>query len=95
MGCILIAIALAVPRVVMVIAFLTTDWFQRAFQAPLWPLLGFVFMPYSTLAYVAAMLSNNHALTDGWLAIFIVAIIVDVSHWGGGGQTYRQTPRRG
>jgi len=94
MGCLLVLIALAVPRVVMVIAYLTTNWFGRAFETLLWPVMGFVFMPYATLAYIAAMLNNNHALTGGWLALFIVAIVVDVSHWGGGGQTYRRTSRR-
>ncbi len=30
MGCLLAIVALAVPRVVMCVAFLTTDWFTRA-----------------------------------------------------------------
>ncbi len=87
MGCILVIIALVVPRVMMFSVFLLTDWFGRAFETRLWPLLGFVFLPYTTLAYIAAMLNNNHALTGGWLALFMVAIIIDVTHWGGGGQT--------
>ena len=90
MGCILAIIALAVPRVLMVIAFLGTNWFERAFATRLWPLLGFVFMPYTTLAYIVAMLNNNHAVTGGWLVLLIVAIVVDVAHWGGGGRTYRR-----
>jgi len=90
-----VIIALAVPRVLMFIAFLTTNWFQRSFETRLWPLLGFLFMPYATLAYVATML-NNHALSGGWLALFILAVIVDVSHWGGSGYTYRlRSSRRG
>jgi len=78
----------------MVIAFLMTDWFKRAFETRLWPLVGFVFMPYTTLAYVAAMLNNNHTLTGGWLALFIAACVVDIVHWGGGGHTYRRKSRR-
>lgn len=94
MGCLLAIVALAVPRVVLVVAFLTTDWFKRAFEVNLWPVLGILFMPYATLAYLAAMLNNNHALTGGWLALFIVAVVVDVGHWGGGGHTYRRATRR-
>ena len=90
MGCIFAVVALAVPRVVMFFAFLLTDWFGRSFETQWWPILGFVFMPYSTLAYLAAMLNNNHTLSGGWLAIFIVAIVVDAGHWGGGGLTYRR-----
>jgi len=81
---------MAVPRVALVAVFLLTDWFARAFENRLWPLLGFVFMPYATLAYLAAMLNNNHALTGGWMALLIGAIVVDVAHWGGGGHTYRR-----
>ena len=90
MGCIFALAALAVPRVVMFVAFLLTNWFGRSFETRLWPLLGFIFMPYTTLAYMAAMLNNNHTVAGGWLALVIAASLVDVSHWGGGGYTYRR-----
>ena len=63
MGCILVVIALAVPRVLMFFMWLLTDWFARAFDTVIWPVLGFLFMPYTTLAYMTAMLNNNHALS--------------------------------
>lgn len=94
MGCILALIALAVPRLLMLVAFLVTDWFGRAFETRLWPLLGFLMMPYTTLAYMAAMLNNNHAVTGGWLILLIAAVVVDVTHWGGGGHTYSRSSRR-
>ena len=90
MGCIFAVIALAVPRTLMVFVFLLTDWFGRGFETQVWPILGFVFMPYTTLAYLAAMLNNNHTLSGGWLALCIVAIIVDAGHWGGSGVAYRR-----
>ncbi len=67
MGVLFALSALILPRVMMVIAFLMTDWFGRSFETRLWPILGFLFMPYSTLAYMAAMLKNNHVLTGGGL----------------------------
>ena len=88
MGCLIAVVALAVPRVFIVFAFLLTDWFGRAFQTSVWPILGFVFMPYTTLAYLAAMLKNNHTLSGGWLVLLVVAIVVDAGHWGGA--TYRR-----
>jgi hypothetical protein len=83
MGCLLAVLALAVPRVLMLFIFLLTDWFSHAFQTQVWPIIGFVFMPYTTLAYLAAMLNNNHTVSGGWLALLIVGVIVDVGHWGG------------
>jgi len=42
--------------------------------------MGFVFMPCTTLAYLAAMLNNKHTVSGGWLALLIGAVIVDVGH---------------
>ena len=90
MGCIVVVIALIVPRVLMFFTLMLTDWFARSFETRLWPILGFLFMPYTTLAYMAAMLNNNHTLSGGWLALFIVAILIDAGHGGGSGITYRR-----
>ena len=93
MGCLLAIISLAVPRVVLLVAFLATDWGKRAFDTPLWPILGFFLLPYTTLAYMAAMLNNNHAVTAGWLVLLIFAIVVDIGHWGGGHTYWRSSQR--
>ena len=85
MGCILALLALLAPRVVMVFIFLLTEWFGRAYHTTVWPVLGFLFMPYLTMAYMAAMLHNNGAVTGWWLALVIFAAVVDVGHWGGSG----------
>ncbi|MFP4140772.1 MAG: hypothetical protein ACOCZU_02160 [Planctomycetota bacterium] len=89
MGCILTLLALVVPRVVMVFIVLLTNWFSQAYHTILWPLLGFFFMPYTTLAYMAAMLNNAGNVSGGWLVLVIVAAIVDIGHWGGSRRTVR------
>ena len=83
MGCLLVIAALAVPRVLMFFIWLLTDWFARGFETRVWPILGFIFLPYTTLAYLAAMLNNNHSLSGLWLVLFILAIFVDIGNWGG------------
>jgi hypothetical protein len=90
MGCLLVGVAVLVPRLVMFFIWLLTDWFGRAYETVIWPVLGFVFMPYATLAYMVAMLNNDHSLSGWWLALFIAAIVVDVGHWGGGGRAARR-----
>ena len=89
MGCVYVILALGMPRLLMFFIWLLTDCFVRAFQTVLWPALGFLFMPYTTLAYMAAMLNNNHRVDGWWLALVIVAAVVDVGHWGGG-ESYRR-----
>ena len=91
MPCLLVVIALMVPRVTMVVIFLLTQWFQAAFSDWVWPVLGFVFMPYTTLAYMAAVLNTSGPLTPGWVVLIIIAVVVDMGHWGGG---YRWRGRR-
>jgi hypothetical protein len=89
MGCILAFLMMLAPRVVMVFIFLMTTWFQRAYETMVWPVLGFIFMPYLTLAYMAMKLQNG-TLTGGWLVLVIVTAVIDVMHWGGTGRHYRR-----
>ena len=79
MGCVLALIAIPLPRLVMAFIFLLTNWLALAFQTILWPILGFLFMPYTTLAYMAAMLNNNHRVDGLWLILLIIAILFDLS----------------
>jgi len=90
MGIFIAVIALLMPRVVMFVIFLATDWFKSAFETLLWPVLGFLFMPYTTLAYMAAMLNNRGAVTGGWLVLVVIAVLVDLSHFGGGRRVLRR-----
>jgi hypothetical protein len=86
MACLLPCIAVFLPRFAMVLIFLFTGWFGIAYHTVIWPLLGFIFMPYTTLAYMGAMLNNNRQLNDGWLILVIIAIIFDL---GGQGRSAR------
>jgi hypothetical protein len=79
MPCIIVLLAMLTPRLVMFFIWLLTNWFQQAYGTWVWPLLGFFLMPYTTLAYMAAML-NAHGVTGGWLVLVIVAVLVDLGH---------------
>jgi hypothetical protein len=83
MGCLLPIIALIMPRVVMFFIFLLTNWFSLSFTTILWPILGFIFMPYTTLAWMAAMLNNNHQMSSGWIVLLVVAVLFDLGGQGG------------
>jgi hypothetical protein len=78
MPCIVVILAVLTPRLVMFFMWLLTNWFDLAFHSWIWPLAGFLFMPYTTLAYMAAMLNNAHGVTGWWLALLILA--VDLGH---------------
>ena len=64
MGCLLALIGLITPRVVMVFLWVFTNYLSRAFETFLWPLLGFFFLPTTTLAYAVA--KNSLGGFQGW-----------------------------
>ncbi len=90
MPCLLLVLALLVPRAAIVLVFLFTPWFDQVFATWFWPLLGLIFLPYSTLAYTAAVLNTGGTITPGWLVVMVVAVLADLGHWGGGYHSHRR-----
>jgi hypothetical protein len=83
MPCLLVVIILAFPRVVLALMFLLSNYLERAYHGLLIPLLGFFFLPVTTIVY--AWLVNSHRPLDGVnLLILIVAVIIDAGGLGGG-----------
>jgi hypothetical protein len=79
------------PRVILAFMWFTSTYLQRAYHsALLLPLLGFIFLPLTTLVYAWEV--NNHMPTQGinllWL---LIAVLVDLGGLGGGAQ--RQSRR--
>jgi len=83
MPCLLLLAVLLFPRVVLVVMYLTSNYLQRAYHELLIPILGFLFLPLTTLTY--AWLVNSHLPLAGvYVIILIVAVILDIGGWGGG-----------
>jgi len=94
MGCIYVLLAVVTPRVFMFFIWILTDWFGRAYETTLWPLLGFFFLPYTTLAYMAAMLLNSHRVTGWWVVLVVVAVVADLSSDGEAGRRGRKKVKK-
>ncbi|QKK07377.1 MAG: hypothetical protein HND58_03890 [Planctomycetota bacterium] len=93
MPCLVAAIGLIFPRLTMVLLVIFGDYLGRAYETTLWPLLGFFFAPYSTLAYAFAI-NHNGSLGGIHLAIFIVAVLVDLGVIGGSGHSASRSGRK-
>jgi hypothetical protein len=94
--CLIGCIALAFPRVALFLVwFFGGSYLMRPFEHWIWPLLGFVFLPLTTLAFVYAMNSMGPpgAVPPlGWILIALAAL-ADLGLIGGGSrqaQQYRQ-----
>ena len=83
MPCLLVILLLAFPRVVLVFMFLTSNYLQRAYHDLIVPILGFIFLPVTTIVY--AWLMNSHMALEGInLVYLVIAVIVDIGGLGGG-----------
>ena len=88
MPCCLLALAAFFPRIALVVMWLG-GYSATAFESMLWPVLGFLFMPFTTCAFAIGM--NENGAISGWaLALVIVGVIFDLSSHGGGAR-YQQT----
>jgi hypothetical protein len=83
MPCLLVVLALATPRLVIAILWFFTNWFRGLFDAALWPVLGFIFLPTSLLWFTAV----HHWFDGQWtlwpIVGMVIALMIDVSPAGG------------
>jgi hypothetical protein len=92
MGCIIALAGAFFPRLVIVILVVAGDYIGRAYETWIWPLLGFFFMPCTTLAYAIAR--NEGGGLQGWfVALFVVAILLDLGFIGGGSDSVKKRRR--
>ena len=82
MCCFLTTLVVLGPRAAVLVWWLfDADRWQAAFSSFFWPLLGFIFAPWTTLAYVAVF-PNGLVMFD-WI-ILGLAIMLDIFSWAGG-----------
>jgi hypothetical protein len=83
MPCILLLLVLAFPRVILVLMFFFSNYLTRAYHNLLIPLLGFIFLPLTTIVY-AWEVNNHMPLTGVNVFLIVLAAIIDVGGLGGG-----------
>jgi hypothetical protein len=83
MPCFLALLALLFPRIAIILLYLFTNFFRGVYDSLLLPLLGFIFLPFTLLAYTT--LVNMHQPHDTtFLVVLFVAVIIDLGLVGGG-----------
>jgi len=88
-GCLVLIVLLAFPRVALVLLFLFSNYLQRAYHGLILPVLGFLFLPLTTLVY-AWMVNTRQPPTGVNLIILIIAVVIDVGGLGGGAWSRRR-----
>jgi len=90
--CLLLLLAMIGPRFVIAMLALFTNYLQTAFTGLFIPLLGFFFMPFTTLAYVWSI-NTTGEVSGMQLVVVIIAVLIDLGVIGGGANRRRRQVR--
>jgi hypothetical protein len=75
-------LALSAPRFAILLVVFFSNYIGRAYQTTLWPFVGFLLMPLTTLAYAWAI--NSHGSVEGlYLVVVVIAVLIDLGLVGG------------
>ena len=90
MGCIIALVALLFPRIMIIVLWLFTNWFDGIFNGALIPVLGFIFLPVTTLWYSVVMHSFGGVWSVTPVVGMVIAIAIDLGSAGGGWHSSRR-----
>ena len=82
MPCLLALLAVAFPRIAIVLLWLFTSFFNGVYQGVIIPILGFIFLPLTLIVYTFLTKGGGRLTMTGLVFLFI-AVIVDLGLVGG------------
>ena len=88
MCCVLALLAFLGPRLAIFLLWLLTSYMSRAFDSFFLPFLGFLFLPWTTIAFAIA--NNEFGGANGiGILIVVIGLLVDIGVLGGGARGRR------
>ena len=90
-GCLLAITAAFAPRLVLIIMWILGPRVNAAFDTWVWPLLGLIFLPYTTIMYVLVWSPTTGVTGLDWVWIAL-GVVLDIVKWGGVVNTRREIP---
>ncbi|MCK5428968.1 MAG: hypothetical protein KAI94_05825 [Anaerolineales bacterium] len=87
-GCLLALLAGMAPRLVLILAWLFGSRWEFVFDGWVVPLLGIIFLPYTTVMYLLVWSPGGISGFDWvWLGL---GVLFDVMSYGGGGYSNKE-----
>lgn len=83
MPCVLVFLILLFPRIAIVLLWLFTNFFTGMYNSILVPLIGFILLPLTLIAYTY-LEKAHHPVDAVYLVILFVAVILDIGSLGHG-----------
>ena len=90
-GCLLAMTAAFAPRLVLLFMWIVGPRVNAAFDSFIWPLLGLIFLPYTTIMYVLVWTSGIGVSGWDWIWI-LLGVVLDIMKWGQIANNRRQVP---
>ena len=94
MPCMVGCLALVTPRVALALVVLFSDYIGRAYETTIWPFIGFLFMPLTTLTYAWAINSRG-SVAGVHLVVVVIAVLIDLGLIGGSASQRRRAQKGG
>jgi hypothetical protein len=89
-GCCLVVLLLLIgPRLFLVAVWLLTNWYQ-AFDSRLVAFAGWLFLPYTSLAWMYTYFQHGGRVEGGYLVLMILAVLFDLGLFSGGHRSLRK-----
>jgi hypothetical protein len=88
-GCLVVLASAISPRLGIFVLWAFTDRMNIAFDSFWWALIGFVFLPWTTVAWALVYAPVRGVTGFGWV-IVVFAFIVDMSTHFGSGKARRE-----
>lgn len=90
MPCLVGCLALMAPRIAIFLMVIFSDYLGKAYETLIWPLLGFFFLPLTTLAYAWAWHFGNGSIEGAGIVAIVLAVLIDLGLMGGSGSSGRR-----
>ncbi len=84
MPCLLAVLAIAFPRIAIVLLWLFTNFFTGLYHGVIIPVLGFLFLPLTLIVYSYIVRAYGTHLGPPQLVFIFIAVILDLGLVGGG-----------
>jgi hypothetical protein len=93
-GCLLAVVAGFFPRIALVIVWIATNLVDRAYSTWVIPLLGLIFLPFTTLVYALVWVPGVHVGNGRWIWVAL-AFAIELAGYAGNARTNRERFARG
>jgi len=91
MGCLLVVFVLISPRLGMVAIWLLSDWEDRVFNGWLIPLLGIIFLPWTTVLYTIGFVLGGDTAVPWGIMGAIIGVFADVMSYASSSKPIRNS----